>query len=145
MFEIEKINQLIMRITAIVNYAKDIHYTVHDDAFFGKHLFSDRIDGDNNEYIDLLKEVSVLGRGYQTLPSEEYLKGAIEFLPEVTEDDQNNFENIKGLIKETLVFIEQLEDLTRGDENLIGNIAQDLQQNLGLLNLQVNDKYDQID
>lgn len=145
MFEIEKINQLIMRITAIVNYAKDIHYTVHGDAFFGKHLFADRIDGDNNEYIDLLKEVSVLGRGYQTLPSEEYLKGAIEFLPEVTEDDQNNFENIKGLIKETLVFIEQLEDLTRGDENLIGNIAQDLQQNLGLLNLQVNDKYDQID
>ena len=127
-----------------MNYAKDIHYTVHGDAFFGKHLFADRIDGDNNEYIDLLKEVSVLGRGYQTLPSEEYLKGAIEFLPEVTEDDQNNFENIKGLIKETLVFIEQLEDLTRGDENLIGNIAQDLQQNLGLLNLQVNDKYDQI-
>lgn len=145
MFEIEKINQLIMRITAIVNYAKDIHYTVHGNAFFGKHLFADRIDGDNNEYIDLLKEVSVLGHGYQTLPSEEYLKGAIEFLPEVTEDDQKNFENIKGLIKETLVFIEQLEDLTRGDENLIGNIAQDLQQNLGLLNLQVNDKYDQID
>ena len=127
-----------------MNYAKDIHYTVHGDAFFGKHLFADRIDGDNNEYIDLLKEVSVLGRGYQTLPSEEYLRGAIEFLPEVTEDDQKNFENIKGLIKETLVFIEQLEDLTRGDENLIGNIAQDLQQNLGLLNLQVNDKYDQI-
>ena len=54
MFEIEKINQLIMRITAIMNYAKDIHYTVHGDAFFGKHLFADRIDGDNNEYIDLL-------------------------------------------------------------------------------------------
>lgn len=145
MFEIEKINQLIMRITAIMNYAKDIHYTVHGEAFFGKHLFADRIDGDNNEYIDLLKEVCVLGRGYQTLLSEDYLKGAIEFLPEVEEDDKKNFENIKGLIKETLVHIEQLDGLTRGDENLIGNVAQDLQQNLGLLNLQVDDIYDQID
>lgn len=142
MFEIGKINQLIMRITAIVNYAKDIHYTVHGDAFFGKHLFADKLDSNGNEYLDLLKEVCVLGRGYQTLPSEDYLKGAIEYLPALDMDDVKNFENIKGLIKETLVHIEALDGLTRGDENLVGAIAQDLQQNLGLLNLQVNDKYD---
>lgn len=146
MFNIENINKLICYLIAIQQYAKDIHYTVHGDAFYGKHLFADRIadaqadDDIMTTYIDQLKEVCVLGHEYHTLPSEEYLKGAIELLPTVVEkDDKQNFLNIHQLIKDCLLFIDELEGLTCGDENLIGAIAQDLQNNYGLLNLQIEE------
>lgn len=146
MFNIDNINKLICYLIAIQQYAKDIHYTVHGEAFYGKHLFADRIANAQEDddlmttYIDQLKEVCVLGHGFHTLTSKEYLQGAIELLPDVEEsDDKQNFLNIHKLIEDCLTFIDELDGLTRGDENLIGAIAQDLQTNYGLLNLQVEE------
>lgn len=39
----------------------------------------------------------------------------------------------------TLTHIEGMDGMTTGEENLIGNIAQDIQNNLGLVNLQVKE------
>nr|DAT18316.1 MAG TPA: hypothetical protein [Caudoviricetes sp.] len=146
MFNIDNINKLICYLIAIQQYAKDIHYTVHGDAFYAKHLFADRIangqadDDVMTEYIDQMKEVCVLGHEYHTLTSLQYLQGAIELLPEVAElDDKQNFLNMHSLLKECLTFIDELQGLTRADENLIGAIAQDLQNNFGLLNLQIEE------
>lgn len=146
MFNIENINKLISYLIAIQQYAKDIHYTVHGDAFYGKHIFADRIadaqvdDDVMNTYIDKMKEVCVLGHGFHTLPSVDYLQGAIDLIPKVVDkDDKQNFFNMQQLIIDCLTFIDELKGLTRGDENLIGAIAQDLQNNLGLLYLQIED------
>ncbi len=143
----ENINKLITLLIAIKGYAKNIHYTVHGDAFYGKHLFADRIAGageDDGEvidgYIDLLKEVCILGHGFDTLSTEEYYNNSLELFPETSnDDDQLNFANMLTLLVQTLDFIENLKGLSKGDENLIGAIAQDLQQNVGLLSLQVKD------
>lgn len=144
MFNIDDINKLICYLIAIQQYAKDIHYTVHGEAFYGKHLFADRIadaqadDDIMSTYIDQMKEVCVLGHGFHTLPSVEYLQGAIELIPAVADkNDKQNFLNMQTLLTDCLAFIDELEGLTRGDENLIGAIAQDLQNNLGLIYLQV--------
>lgn len=146
MFDIEKINKLICYLIAIQQYAKDIHYTVHGDAFYGKHLFADRIANAEEDvdvmtiYIDKLKEVCILGHDFHTLTSSDYLEGARVLLPEVAEkNDRQNFLNIYQLLKNCLTFIDELEGLKRGDENLIGAIAQDLQNNYGLLNLQIEE------
>lgn len=137
---IEKINKLICYLIAIQQFAKDIHYSCHGEAFYGKHLFADRIYKGWNGYIDDLKEICILGHGYAPLPSSEYLKGAIELIPSlVVNDDRPNFLNIHSLIESCMNFIETLDNLSKGDENLIGAIAQDLQQNYGLLNLQVEE------
>lgn len=141
----ENINKLIALLIAIKGYAKNIHYTVHGNAFYGKHLFADKIAGageDNDEvidgYIDLLKEVCILGHGFDTLSTEEYYNNSLELFPETSnDDDQLNFANMLTLLVQTLDFIENLKDLSKGDENLIGAIAQDLQQNAGLLSLQI--------
>mgnify|MGYP000239559509 FL=1 len=141
----EDINKLIVLLIAVKGYAKNIHYTVHSSAFYGKHLFADRIAGANYDddeiidgYIDLLKEVCILGHGFEPLSTEEYYNNSLELFPETSEnDDQLNFANMLTLLVQTLDFIENLKDLSKGDENLIGAIAQDLQQNAGLLSLQV--------
>ncbi|HIT91677.1 MAG TPA: hypothetical protein IAD11_01995 [Candidatus Stercorousia faecigallinarum] len=141
----EDINKLIVLLIAVKGYAKNIHYKVHGEAFYGKHLFADRIAGANDDddeiidgYIDLLKEVCILGHGFEPLSTEEYYNNSLELFPETSEnDDQLNFANMLTLLVQTLDFIENLKDLSKGDENLIGAIAQDLQQNAGLLSLQV--------
>lgn len=140
----ENINKLISLLIAVKGYAKNIHYTVHGDAFYGKHLFADRIAGSDDDdeiiagYIDLLKEVCILGHGFEPLSTEEYYNKSLELFPKTSDDNDNlNFTNMLTLIIQTLDFIENLKDLSKGDENLIGAIAQDLQQNAGLLSLQV--------
>lgn len=136
----EKINQLISYLIAIANFAKDIHYSSCGEAFYGKHLLADRLQENIYDFIDQLKEVCLLGNEIEPLSSIEYLKAAISIIPlKNNADDKANFIQMKELLIETLSLIEELSDLTRGEDNLIGNIAQELENNLGLVNLQVKD------
>lgn len=139
-FIMEKINQLISYLIAIANFAKDIHYSSCGEAFYGKHLLADRLQENIYDFIDQLKEVCLLGNEIEPLSSIEYLKAAISIIPlKNNADDKANFIQMKELLIETLSLIEELSDLTRGEDNLIGNIAQELENNLGLVNLQVKD------
>ncbi len=136
----EKINLLICYLLAIQNFAKDIHYSCHGESFYGKHLFADRIQDGLYDYIDQLKEVCLLGNEIEPLPSGEYLSRATSLIPLKSDSDLNNFKSMKDLLIETLALIEGLDNLTKGEENLIGSIAQDLQQMLGLVNRQAKDE-----
>lgn len=135
----ENINQLICYLLAIASYAKDIHYTVHNAAFYGKHLLADRIYDGLYDFMDLLKETCLLGNEIEPLPSGEYLSRATSLIPPVTDNDKTNFENMKSLLVEALSLMDSMKDMTRGESSLIDNISQDLQQKLGLVNLQVKD------
>jgi len=115
---------------AIENYAKDIHYNCSGQAFYGKHLFADRIAENMNKFIDQLKEVCLLGHNIKPLRSSEYLRQASELIP-----DDADFNSIRSLLIDTLVNISSIVNISRGDENLIGAIAQDIQNNVGLLNI----------
>lgn len=126
----DDIDNLIIRLTAIENYAKDIHYNCYGDDFYGKHLFADRIGDNLADYIDQLKEVCLLGHGFKTLPSTDYLLGATKVIP-----DNISFDVMRTLIVDTLEGIENIKGISKGDENLIGAISQDLQNNLGLINI----------
>lgn len=133
----EKFNKLICYLLALANFAKDIHYSCHGDAFYGKHLFADRIQENMYEFIDQIKEICILGNNEEPLPSGEYLSRATSLIPQKSNDDLENFKSMQALMLNTLTHIENMESLTVGEENLVGNIAQDIQNNLGLVNLQV--------
>lgn len=135
----EKINQLICYLLAIANYAKDIHYTCHGEAFYSKHLLADRIHNGVYDFMDLLKETCLLGNEIEPLPSGEYLSRATSLIPPVTDNDTTNFENMKNLLIDTLAIMDAMSEMTRAESSLIDNISQDLQQKLGLVNLQVKD------
>lgn len=135
----EKFNKLICFLLALANFAKDIHYSCHGESFYGKHLFADRIQKNLYEFIDQIKEICILSNDEEPLPSGEYLLKATSYIPAKAADDRENFKSMQALMLNTLTHIESMDGLTIGEENLIGNIAQDIQNNLGLVNLQCKD------
>ena len=135
----ENINRLIEYLIAIQNFAKDIHYNSKGEAFYSKHLLADRIQENISEYIDQIKEVCFLGNDEKPLPSGEYLSRATSFIPEIAPEDKQNFQSMENLLVNSLMHIQQIESATKGEENLFGAIAQDLQTSLGLVNRQIED------
>ncbi len=127
-------DNLIIHLLAIANYAKDIHYNCSGPNFYGDHLFADRFIDDIYEYIDQIKEICLLGHNLKPKHSSEYLKMAADIVPPGAD-----FKSMRTLMVDTLVIIEQMRDVSRGDENLIGAIAQDIQNNLGLINIMYGD------
>lgn len=132
----EQIDNLIIYLLAIANYAKDIHYNCTGPNFYGNHLFADRFTDNIYQYIDQLKEVCLLGHNLKPLHSSEYLKLASNEVPE-----DANFKNMRILMLTTLTMIEEITDISKGDENLIGAIAQDIQNNVGLINIMLGDTH----
>ena len=124
------IDRLIIYLLAVSNYAKDIHYNCKGDNFYGNHIFADRIGENLNGYIDSLKEICLLGHNLKPLKSKDYLRQAAEVIP-----DGADFKAIRKLMLDTLSITEAITDVSKGDENLIGAIAQDLQNNVGLINI----------
>lgn len=127
-------DNLIVHLLAIANYAKDIHYNCSGPNFYSDHLLADRFTGDIYEYIDQLKEICLLGHNLKPLHSSEYLVQASALIPAGAD-----FKAMRTLMVDTLVIIEQMRDISRGDENLIGAIAQDVQNNIGLINIMYGD------
>ena len=134
----DNINNLICFLIALQSFCKDIHYNSKGDAFYSKHLLADRVQDNISDYIDRIKEVCILGKGEATLPSWEYLSNATGLIPEITPSDLDNFKALAMLINSILAVIEQIET-ARGEENLIGAIAEDLQNSLGLVNQQIKE------
>lgn len=132
----EQIDNLIINLMVIQEFSKDIHYTCHGEGFFGKHLLVDKFNF--NDDIDLLKECCLLGNGDRPLSSVEYVQKTIAILPIPLENnDQENFKTLSALLFKTLGLIDDMKELSKADENVIGGIAQKLQQYKGLINLQV--------
>jgi hypothetical protein len=47
---------------------------------------------------------------------------------------------MRELLTDTLEIIEHITGVSKGDDNLLGAIAQDLQNNIGLINIMYGDK-----
>lgn len=138
----ENINKLICYLLAIANFAKDIHYSCKGEAFYSKHLLADRIQEGLYDFIDSIKEICLLGNDILPSPSGEYLAMTMNLLPLVETDDRKNFQNMQKLLIDCLVQMQEMlqdKDTPRAEVSLIDGIAQDLQQKLGLVNLQVKE------
>lgn len=132
----EKVNNLICSLIAIQNFSKDIHYNAKGEAFYSKHLLADRVQENISDYIDRIKEVAILGNDEKTLPSGEYLSRATSLIPELSKEDKENFQSLENLIVNTLMLLQDMES-TMGEDNLYGEIAENLQNSLGLINRQI--------
>lgn len=138
----DNVDKLIYFLIAIQNFAKDIHYSCKGEGFYGKHLLADRIYDGLDDFIDQLKETCYLGNNVLPLPSGEYLTHATNFLPKLEADDITNFKAMQNLLINCLVHLQSMlsvANTARGEASLFDGIAQDLQQKLGLVNLQVKD------
>lgn len=133
----EKINEIIIYLMAVANFAKDIHYNCKGDSFYSKHLLADQVEENIHDFIDDIKEIFFLAANIDTLPSKEYLNQAAGIIPDITGDDKEDFKALGELITKTLKLIENTDNTTTGESNLLGNIAENLQKSLGLINRQI--------
>ena len=131
------VNNLICSLIALQNFCKDIHYNAKGEAFYSMHLLADRVQDNLSDYIDRLKEVCILGNDEETLPSGEYLSRATSLIPEIESSNKKNFESLENIIVNILTLIQNIEPATKGEDNLYGAIAEDLQNSLGLINRQI--------
>lgn len=135
MIDFGKVFEIVALIETMSNYAYDIHYTTHGKRFYPNHLFSERI-GDVEETYDFKDEIYEtvwLGRGQEAPLSEDLTKRVAELTPEVSDDTQINFKRLRELIISALVEIEDLRELTVGEQDIFGRLASWLQRNNGLL------------
>lgn len=114
--------------------ASDLHYLAQKDNFYGDHKFADELRENINEWIDKINEICFLGEKENAPYSKDIILLAKDFIPPMQEDVTNQFKNVGELVKDILVYIQKMSDKTStGEQNLIGGIAQDLQQRYGLI------------
>ena len=130
-----RFDKLIYLLMAIREYAKFIHYTASGSNFYAVHKFMDDISQNLNDYIDTIKEVCLMGN--KIIPSGNYLTGASALMPAKPETDKDKLKMLSILINNTLSHIDSFEDISRADEDILGEIARDLKKNYGLLLRQV--------
>lgn len=127
---------ILARLTAIQQYAKDIHYTAKGDQFYAVHLLADRVADGLDDFSDSIKETHYLGGGELPPQSKEILRLAIAYIPVLT-DTKSDLTRLAGLISSTLDALGETMGNGRADASLLDNIAQDLKLKLGLINRQV--------
>lgn len=127
----DKFNNLIIHLMAIEGYAKDIHYNIAD---YSIHLFADRVQDDLSDFIDEIKENCILAKGKDVLKSSEYLLNASKLIP-----NNISLNELKNLLVDVLVVLEQINELSLGDGDLLGRIGSKIQNNLGVLNIILKD------
>lgn len=127
---------ILARLTAIQQYAKDIHYTAKGDPFYAVHLLADRVADGLDEFSDSIKETHYLGGGELPPQSKEVLRLAIAYIPVLT-DTREDLTRLGSLISSTLEALGETMGNGRADASLLDNIAQDLKLKLGLINRQV--------
>jgi DNA-binding ferritin-like protein len=127
---------ILARLTAIQQYAKDIHYTAKGDSFYAVHLLADRVADGLDDFSDSIKETHFLGGGELPPQSKEVLRLAIAYIPVLT-DTKSDLTRLGSLISSTLEALGETMGNGRADASLMDNIAQDLKLKLGLINRQV--------
>ena len=128
--------KVLVYLIAIAHTSKDIHYRTGGDKFWGDHLLADRIHDDLDGFIDDINENFYLGKEEDAPQQTKLLEDAAELVPEVTDDMKLAFASLDRLIIGCINAIETLSalnDLTAGDNDLIGRICSDLQKKHGFL------------
>lgn len=136
------ITELIARLIAIQNFAKDIHYNSFGPSAYAKHLLADVVGDDWNDFIDDIKENMILGRSNIPLPSKVYLEKAIAFIPNINMDVHTNFMQLRDLISKTNLGLAEIETHTKGEASLLDGISEKLDKANALLFLQTHKEED---
>ena len=129
--------QIISYLIAIRSLAKGIHYRVMGDSFWGNHLLADRIVEDLDDFVDEIFENYYLGKSEDAPQQKEIMEEVTSIIPLVNDDIGRNFKAlddlILGCLAELQMIAEANQDLTLGDNDLMGRISSDLQKKHGFI------------
>ena len=128
MATVNQINNIIVKIMVIQNYAKDIHYNCKE---YGDHLLADRVIQDL-DIVDDIKENVLLGNNASVPSSSTYLEKAANGVPKLEEDVEKNFSTLHKLLDDLVKACNDIK-LDRGDSALIDNLCEAAKKGKALL------------
>lgn len=134
MATINQINNIVVSIMVIQNFAKDIHYNCKE---YGDHLLSDRVIQDL-DLVDDIKENILLGNNASVPVSSLYLEKASKAVPNLNEDMKENFKTLHQLLNDLVKACDGVK-LDRGDSALIDSVCEAAKKGKGLLWLRIQD------
>lgn len=112
----------------------DLHYLAKNENFYSDHKFADELRDGIDEWIDKVNEICFLGEENPAIYSKDIILQASELIVPLQDNPTDQFKKINELIKNILIYIEEsIQQTSVGEQNLIGGIAQDLQQRYGLI------------
>lgn len=123
-----EINEVIAYIVAITSFAKDIHY---NNVGYASHLLADRVV-EGIDIADDIKEQMIIAEKEMPLASGEYLKKAIELIPEIKEENRENWVSLLNLFEDFKKVIDEVK-ANRGGNSLMDNLAQAVNTSRALL------------
>lgn len=112
----------------------DLHYLSQKENFYSDHKFADELRDDIDEWIDEVNEVCFLGEEKNAPYSKDVVLEASNLIVPIQSNPTEQFKKISESIKQILIYIQETSEQTSvGEQNLIGGIAQELQQRYGLI------------
>ena len=125
--------QILIKLTAIKGFAKDIHYSAEGESFYGIHLLMDRVVDGLDGYIDSINEVAYMGKDMEPPASREVLKYATAYIPTIEKNNKADLARLDNLIVQTIDEVNAYDTNDRGENSLLDSIAQDLRLKHGLV------------
>lgn len=130
-------NDILCLLLAIRMISKDIHYMAFGPSFYSDHLLADNIQDDIDKFIDEINEVHYMGKGNEPPKSSYVLAGAMKYMPEIYSNLDNAWLILGKAIDMTLEKMDEINEqdvmLSLGDKDLLGRIANYLQQKNGFI------------
>lgn len=115
---------------------KELSLLCAGDGFSRQHKLADDVVQDIQEWIDEVFEVVYLGRGEKAPDYSALFRKAATLIAAPEEDDRRNFSALADLLDKVLAYIQQISDegdLAAGEQDLLGRMANRLQQRGGFL------------
>lgn len=126
--------KLLSMLFALKFGSADVHYYVKGDDFWGDHKLADEVRDGIDDWIDSINEVCFLGLDKEAPYSKDIIAKSMEYIPVKASESKQMFINLRKLIFDILSHIESiLPDCSAGEANLLGGMAQDLQQRYGFI------------
>lgn len=125
---------LIIILESVRQTCKDWHYNAKGLSFYSNHLLADRIGEPCAAFIDSLKEVCFLGNE-KDAPSSVEINANLQNILPTDMSEQFLINAVFNLLTIGMYTIEEAikQELKQGELNLLGSIAEHLQQSKGLL------------
>ena len=127
---------ILIYLLSIEKTAKGIHYLCKGPNFWADHLLADKIQDGLSDFMDEIQEIAYLGKEQDAPQPAQVLASAGAFVPELTDDIEEDFRKLDKLILRCIDEIEtasKLEAITAGDNDLLGRICSDIQQKHGFI------------
>lgn len=125
---------VLVMLKVIKGTSKDLHYTAQGTVFLTIHELADKIGDGLDDYIDDLIEVGWLGAGLEAPTAQSIHEAAARALKAERLSQTELLMRLRFLNQSLLEQLDQCSNgAAAGVANLLGGIAQDIQQRTGFL------------